>query len=103
MAIKRITVEVEKWYVCGLPRNENGTVSYKDEVVLSQGYNTREMAEIECRIIRQTIDNRVMYVGTRIHREKVVIEKRYESGYDYDCKLSRIYDAYNEYRRCEEW
>lgn len=95
--IKNITMKVEKWFVAGVLRDENGRVNYKSETRLSKGYDTREMAEIECRKIRQTIDNNIMFVTTVRRTVEVQVEKRYEQSWYCQCNDCKIFDAYAEY------
>ena len=103
MIIKKSVVEVSKWFVAGIYRDENGMPDYKTEVILTPAFNTMEMADIECRKIRRVIDNHVMFVSSVRRSVKVEVEQRYEPAWDYDYKESKIYDAYAEYLRSEEW
>lgn len=100
---------IEKWFVCKCPRDESGHVLLKEHVVLSEGFNTREMCEIEVRKYRGIYGNATCWVSARKMSVKVdPIESRAElkrlaSYGESNYKEAKIWEAIAEYQRCNEW
>lgn len=71
---------------------------------ISRGFRTREMAEIERRAIIQNPDNKdkcIMISRYKVNAEEV--PKQYNVFPEYEVRERRIYEAYEEYRRNEQW
>ena len=100
---------IEKWFVAKCPRDEGGHVLLKEFVLISEGFNTREMAEIECRKQRAIWGNETVWVSIRKMDVKIdpiqnrAEMKRLASYGESNYAERKIFEAIAEYQRCNEW
>ena len=93
---------VKRYFVCEYVAPVRGCKG--EHIILSQGFRTYEMANIECRMMRQNPVNNnkcIMVISREVKAEPV--PRRYEAYGEHNFKTAKIYEAYAEYLRCEEW
>jgi hypothetical protein len=97
-----VMAKVEKWFVAEYIRKD---CFHKDGfIIFSEGFRTREMAEIECRMLRQNPENEGKHLMT-IRREVKAepIPRKYEAYGENNYAERKIFEAIAEYQRCNEW
>ncbi len=97
---------VEKWFVVKCPRDEKGHVLIKEYTVISEGFRTREMCEIEVKKFREVYDNHIFFVSSRKMDVKIdnrAEMRRLETYGESNYAERKIFEAIAEYQRCNEW
>ena len=87
----------EKWFVAEYLGN-------REHKMLSNGFRTYEMARIEYSAIMKNFQgNRNMVVVIKKAVKVEPLANRYKVLAERETVEIRIYEAYAEYRRCNEW